>query len=700
MHGFRVNALSSRRQLALLLALWWRHMRRRPTRLGDAPRLSGTPTFLLLNLLTIGYMAPLVWRNVAASMERNHAAFAWHILGIVLIGFGSGAQKAASALQVRGMRNDAFLDPLPLTTLARLGLQLADGSFVVLLTPVIPLAGLAAHGRLDASSAPAPALLGVVAYVTFFVVGEAVVAWARALGPGSTARRSGFMAIGLTLIGFALLIAPVGALLDATPDRASSALTRGWLAGGTPTLALYAAAGLVTLGAYYALLSAQRVGFDHVEPQGPAPRALKGVPTRHALEWHMMWRQGGKPLVVAISAGMLLFGHLLLRRTAAAAIPVLMPLVAGFTVYLGALQTIGQAGRAARADLLARPFLAALPLSPHQVTEGKAQGLRRFLIPVLVMLALMAGFSAWHGATSWVYRLLLAQAALYVAVDGAVSIAFLSHGVGVAGVAGGQVSSSFSTQLLLMPLLATVLAIDGWAATVAFIAVVAVTWESRRAAAKSVRWLDDPDDALERETTVWRALLAATGFFAVQAMGLRLLALFEAPAGYTLAFAFGAAALVLALLTWRNAARFERPRFLPSHVGWWPLGVLAGGASGWLARSMASVLEVSSDAQIASFTTGEAISVFVTLVVIAPLAEEYFFRGWLQQAIAKDLPGPVKRWAFAFGACAFALAHVGSYGLPQLVLGLAAGALYAAGGGLWPGILAHAMHNGVVLLWP
>ena len=138
MPSLTFQALSSRRQLALLFGLWWRHMRRRPTRLGEAPRLSGTPTFLLLNLLTIGYMAPLVWRNVAASMERNHAAFAWHVLGIVLIGLGSGAQKAAAALQVRGMRNDGFLDALPLTTLARLGLQLADGSFVVLLTPVIP----------------------------------------------------------------------------------------------------------------------------------------------------------------------------------------------------------------------------------------------------------------------------------------------------------------------------------------------------------------------------------------------------------------------------------------------------------------------------------------------------------------------------------------------------------------------------------
>ena len=691
------SALHSRRQLLLLLGLWWRHCSACGGGTCASPRLSGAPTYLLLNLLTIGYMAPLVWRNVATSMERNVAAFGWHALGVALIAFGSGAGKAASAFQVRGMRNDGFLDPLPLTTLARLGLELADGFFVVLLMPVVPLASLSALGQLTATRALAPALLGLVAYVALFVVGEAAVAWGRALGPASTARRSGFSAIGLSLLGFAFLIAPVGALLE-RPGQVPSAFTAAVLDGGVPTLGVHAALLLVGLLGYRALLAARRVGFDHVEPWGRPPRALPGAPSRRALEWHMMWRQGGKALLIAVSIALAIFCHVLMRRASARVIPVLMPMIAGFTVYLGALQVIGQAGRAARGDLLARPFLSALPLSPHQVTEGKARALRRFLIPVLLMLALLAGFCAWHGELHWTYRLLLALTSLYLAVDGVVSIAFLSHGVGVAGIAGGQVSSSFSTQLLLMPLLAIVLASDVWAASVAAIAVAAVTSEAQRAATRSVRWLDDSDDALERETTVWRALLAATAFFAVQAMGLRLLGLFGVPEGYTLAGAFGASALVLALLTWRNAERFERPRFVPAHIVWWPLGVLAGAASGFLARSLASGLSSRAELSTASYSTGEAIFVCLTLVVMAPLAEEYFFRGWLQKAIEKDLPSHAKRWAFVLGACAFALAHVGGYGVPQLVVGLLAGALYAAGGGLWPAILAHAVHNGVVLL--
>ena len=244
------------------------------------------------------------------------------------------------------------------------------------------------------------------------------------------------------------------------------------------------------------------------------------------------------------------------------------------------------------------------------------------------------------------------------------------------------------------------LAPNDWIASVSFIAVVAVTLETRRAAHRSVRWIDDADDRVERETTVWRALLAATAFFAMQILSGRLLDLFEVPAGYAIACAFGTSAAVLCLLTWRNSTRFEAPRFLPRRAWAWALGAAGGAGSGMLALGFAKILPRPAEAALEAdpSSSGETIAIFVTMVLVAPLAEEYFFRGWLQKAIERDLPAAHKRWAFALGALAFALAHVGSYGLPQLVLGLIAGALYALGGGLWPAILAHAVHNGVVLL--
>jgi membrane protease YdiL (CAAX protease family) len=238
---------------------------------------------------------------------------------------------------------------------------------------------------------------------------------------------------------------------------------------------------------------------------------------------------------------------------------------------------------------------------------------------------------------------------------------------------------------------------SNWSATTACAAALAVCFESHRAARLNVRWIDDPADDVERETTVWRALLAASAFFALQAVSYRILTIAKMPSGYALATAFASSAVLLALLTWRNDARIERPSFLPRSPVYWLLGALAGAASGTLALGLARIFPPPSDTPLPEFGGGEVVAMALTMTVIAPLVEEYFFRGWLQRAIAADLPEGKKHWAFVLGASAFALAHLGSYGIPQLVLGLLAGALFATGGGLWPAIVAHALHNGVVL---
>ena len=76
-----------------------------------------------------------------------------------------------------------------------------------------------------------------------------------------------------------------------------------------------------------------------------------------------------------------------------------------------------------------------------------------------------------------------------------------------------------------------------------------------------------------------------------------------------------------------------------------------------------------------------------------------FFRGWLQQAIAEELPRHLVRWAPLVGALAFACAHVGSPWVPQFAMGLVAGLLWSRSGGLGPSMVAHAVHNGLVLWW-
>jgi membrane protease YdiL (CAAX protease family) len=698
--GALPGALSTRRQTALLLVLWWRQMRRRATRIGAAPKVSGVPSFLLLNLIGIGYLMPIAWRAVLRDMDEHEASFAWHIIAMLMFAFGTGATKAAGGFQLRGSRNDAFLEPIPLNPLAALALQLSDGLGMILITLVIALAGARGVGSLGVH-AILPTLLGGLAYVAAFTLAYASVAAARAVGPTAIGRYAGYGGVGLSVIGFAGALLPVGMLAGKVLSGPSSWLTGLWLRDRASTWMLYAAAVAIVLVSYRGLLIAERINFDRLPFHlRRAPKATKEFRARTTLEWLMMWRVSGKATVWSLSivlCGLFIFpsvrwGFDFLAKGGL--------YVTGLIVYLGAILLLTQAGRSAHNDLMARAFLSALPLSPHQTLDGKARALRKLVWPLFCALAVVAIACVIYDRNAAAYRAVLALASLYLCVEGAIGIAFLSAGVGIVGIAGGQASSSFTTQLLMMPLLATVLARNHWTASVSFIAVLAVTLETRRAARLSVRWIDDPDESVERETTVWRALLAATAFFATQVLTASLLMLFDVPLGYLMAGAFGISGAVLALLTWRNGARLPPPRFSPRSMLAWPLGVLSGGLSGFFALKLARVLPPIGDAsaEAAPSSSGELIATFVTMVVMAPVVEEYFFRGWLQRAIEKDLPEHRKRFAFAFGALAFALAHIGSYGLPQLVLGLIAGALYAFGGGLWPAILAHAMHNGVVLL--
>jgi membrane protease YdiL (CAAX protease family) len=681
-------------QLTLLIGLWWRHMRRRPRRLGDLPKQSGVPTFLLINLLSLGYLTPLAFSTIKSAVDFDLASFAWHALGLATTGIGTGCASHAAVLQPRGGRNDLFLEALPISPTARLGLSLMDGYLALLFALIVPLAGASAarsgfvHGLFAV-------LFGCSFYVAMFLAGRALRAWACVLGPPAAARIAGYLGTGLSMVGFGLMFFALGPLIGARGWAAW--FTRAWLLDDLGLCALFACAALLAFVSLQALGAAERAGFDRLDAPANAPRRQKGVRTRAELERLMIWRQGGVLLLIAFSA--LLVAMLLgVEFLAGARVrEQALAMALGMVTYLGAIQAIALAGRSARGDLLARPFLSALPLAPHQVLEGKVSALRRLLIPVFFALACVAVMAARERAFELSLRASFAWSALHMAVAGAVAVAFISSGVGVAGVAGGQVGSSFSTQLLLMPLMATVFAVDSWAAAVSLLAVAAVSLEAQRAARLSIRWIDDPDEGAERETSVWRALLAATVFFSTQALSSRLLAAFELSAGYSLALGFVLASGVLALLTMRNDTRFARPRVAP-RSGWYLLlGLAAGAASGRAALWMMTLLPQRDSELGASFGTNEQVALVVATVIVAPLAEEYFFRGWLQQAIERDLPAQRKRWAFALGALAFALAHVGSYGLPQLVLGLIAGALYVRAGGLGPSMLAHAAHNAVVM---
>ena len=82
-------------------------------------------------------------------------------------------------------------------------------------------------------------------------------------------------------------------------------------------------------------------------------------------------------------------------------------------------------------------------------------------------------------------------------------------------------------------------------------------------------------------------------------------------------------------------------------------------------------------------------------LVLAPIVEEIFFRGWLQSAIEDDLAAS-RRWlAPLLSAFAFAAARPPLSFAPMLVLGLVCGAIYARSRSVAPCVLAHAAYFGV-----
>ena len=93
-----------------------------------------------------------------------------------------------------------------------------------------------------------------------------------------------------------------------------------------------------------------------------------------------------------------------------------------------------------------------------------------------------------------------------------------------------------------------------------------------------------------------------------------------------------------------------------------------------------------------------SVSLILAFVLLAPVVEEIFFRGWLQARAARLLPA----WgATALTSVLFALAHYnGSFVKPLaiLALGVGTGWLRQRSGSLIPGTLLHILNNGLVAI--
>jgi len=133
------------------------------------------------------------------------------------------------------------------------------------------------------------------------------------------------------------------------------------------------------------------------------------------------------------------------------------------------------------------------------------------------------------------------------------------------------------------------------------------------------------------------------------------------------------------------------------------LGLLAGALLGLLARGYEALLAwlpltrdyLAEQAKIAATYQNQYAWMFLLAVLIAPLAEEYFFRGLLYRALDREWGG----WAaLALSSAYFAIYHPPVAWIPVAGLGLLNAVLFKRTGRLVPCVLSHMAYNAVVLL--
>ena len=87
---------------------------------------------------------------------------------------------------------------------------------------------------------------------------------------------------------------------------------------------------------------------------------------------------------------------------------------------------------------------------------------------------------------------------------------------------------------------------------------------------------------------------------------------------------------------------------------------------------------------------------FAAVVFVAPVVEEIFFRGFVFAGLRSRYDW---RKAAAISAALFAAAHMQiTFFIPAFVLGYAFAYLYQKSNSIWPGIIIHALVNGLALI--
>ncbi len=698
-----MHTLRQIRTLAVLVLRYWARAGL-PNRLRNdqGRRASGAvlrATFLLL-MINWGYRIGTAC--VRIEHDSRPAAVSWLLVGLVGLAMTWGAMGRGPGMRgPQSAMTSPMLDALPLGETSRTVMNLFERLMLY------ALGGAALFAVAPALRADV-ALLTVALPTAGLVVGDASLRLMRTIVSPMRMARVSVVAVVLQFPAFMLI---GGAPVLAKVPRGSQAVrwilpaASALLDGGSLGRVLVAMLVLGLLGAL-GIRTAERVGYDRVDivptrKLATAPSAdLDLVRIEKVLakrEPGGLWMARGAFLyTLAASAGLLavsLLSKTFVRETSS----VFVRSLGYVAIFSGFAVVQARATRMVVRDAAARAMLAPLPIGPNDLLRGKTRALLVQALfvasPYFLLLALPGPMSLrlevlWRGGA--------AMAALVLAASAMVAVAFLTQGLGGVKVLGGNVG--IETTLVAMPLLAVAAAPYLWSAIVSLTCLALLAFEARRSALRCVRWIDDGDD-FQRETPVWRALLVFGSFQAAQTLGRRALALAPIDEHIQAALAYVVAALALLALTFHGRRGLPRMRALPTHAPRWiALAVVAGALSGAFAVAFRAFLrKIGVDVPPGASEADVRIVIAAVTVVLAPVAEETFFRGWLQNTLEGELPER-RRWvAPLLAALAFASVRAPMSVVPIFVLGVITGLIYARTRAVGPSIAAHAVHVAVSL---
>lgn len=683
--------------------------------------------FLLVELARFGSRATAGMLRVlsAASPERGlyYASF-W----LTWLAVAVAALKYARVVPARGARpffDTAALRALPVSPSVRASVEFLVGLThavgFVLLVWVPSVWGVARHARGVASSL----LVTATSSVALDVVATMAAMAAHALfsrGRGGRALDAVRVVVGIAGFGLVAIFAAVGPIAAAgarslrtsadAPSWAPWVPLRGFVAltlghGDARSLALT----VVTFVAP-ALLAAwvlARRGAGEVSLDAPMEPIGEGRWEAGLAAWRvelrMLLRQ--VPYLAFATPAFLVFFAALARGARAATGAELPPVVLmGLTGWSFVVMGTAFAGAASRR--WRRVLQVPLTHGADPTVTVRAMAAAHTALSVGIALSCLALLLHHPTPGPWFFaRMLLGLAATIAVGQWTQSAAvFLMidpspdrlTGLSVAGLF-GVLASSAPTAAMIVMLSATPL--PTWLSLLALQAMF--TWAMERAAVARLRWIRDPDGDPDAALRAWPAMRTFGLGLMVQVLVMQLLEVAGtsgAPAlvlGYV---AFAAVMLPLGWRAWRRHAVTPRWSLAQSVAAGLALGVANFAVGSGYARVARAVWGDARGPLTAALASAPGLwrpALVLCAALLGPLSEELFFRGWLQQALRRELE-PARPWvAVVLTAMAFAVMHAGEAWPTSLLAGLVAGAAMARSGRVETSAVMHVTSNALVM---